>query len=144
MVAAFAPLLLAGCGGGGNTAGSETVATGPPRAKLVRATLTPPSGCFLTVFLSESVTSAQRRDVQSLLLANRRIREIAFVPKALALERFARSQPDLARNMNVNPFPDQFEVVPGTRVAVFAIVTQFAQGVDGVTNVKASPPCGQQ
>ena len=140
LVAAAAALLLAGCGGGGK-ASSGTTTSETQQARLVEATLAQPDGCFLTVFLSEGVTPAQRRDVETLLLTNRRIREVAFVSKALALRRLARTQPDVARNMHVNPFPDQFEIVPRTRTDIFAIVTQFAAGVDGVTNVRGSRGC---
>jgi hypothetical protein len=45
--------------------------------------------------------------------------------------------------MHVNLFPDRFEAIPATHGTVFAVITDFAAGVDGVTNVKASRPCGQ-
>jgi hypothetical protein len=141
-VAAVGALLLAGCGGGSEAGETTTTTTSAPRAKVVRATIAQPSGCFLTVFLSEGVTPVQRQDVEMLLVSNRRVRVIAFVPKTLALRRFARAQPDLARTMSVNPFTDRFEVVPGARIDVYSIITQFASGVDGVTNVRASAPCG--
>ena len=143
MVAAFAALLLAGCGGGSASTGTTTTTFEVPRARLVPARLAQPNGCYLTVFLSESVTPVQKRTVERLLLSNRRVREVAFVSKRLALKRLAQTQPDVVRGMHVNPFPDSFEVVPGTRADVFAIVTQFAVGVDGVTNVRADSSCAQ-
>ncbi len=109
----------------------------------MRAKLAPPSGCYLTVFLSEDVTPVEKAHVQLLLLSNPRIVEVSFVSKELALKRLARTQPEIAANIHVNPFPDQFEVVPRLRVDVFAIITDFAAGVDGVTNVRARPACGQ-
>jgi hypothetical protein len=144
LVAALAGLLLAGCGGGTSSATDDGTTTTASRARLVPATLAGPQGCFLTVFLSEGVSPAQRREVEALLLGSRRVREVSFVSKELALRRFARQQPDVAKNMHVNPFPDRYEVVPGTRIDVFAIITQFASGVDGITNVRASAACGAQ
>jgi FtsX extracellular domain len=141
LVAAAAALLVSGCGSSSSSEG--TTSTVGPQAKLVPATLVQPEGCFLTVFLSESVTPAQTAHVQLLLLSNPRIVEVSFVSKQLALKRLAATQPDIAANMHVNPFPDQFEVVPRLRVDVFAIITDFAAGVDGVTNVRASPACAQ-
>jgi len=143
MVAAVAALLLLGCGCGGSASTTEETTTEETHAKVVEARLEQPTICFLTVFLSESVTPAQKSHVEELLLANPRIREIAFVPKALALRRLAEKQPDVAKGMHVNPFPDQFEIVPGTRSDLFAIVTDFAAGVDGVTNVRPSSTCAQ-
>jgi hypothetical protein len=145
VAAAFA-LLLTGCGGGGETAAPATTSTADdtPRARVVRAKLVPPSGCFLTVFLSESHTTTQQRHVELLLIGNRLVREVAFVSKDLALRRLARTQPKIAKGMHVNPFPDSYEVLPGSRNAIFSIITDFAAGVDGVTNVKASRACGTQ
>jgi len=111
---------------------------------MVTASLTQPDGCYVTVFLSEGHSSQQKRHVELLLLGNRLIRTIAFVPKALALRRLARTQPQIAAGMHVNPFPDSYEVVPGSRNAVFSIITDFAAGVDGITNVKASRACRAQ
>jgi cell division protein FtsX len=137
--------LLAGCGGGGSaSSGTTSTATevDPPHARLAKATLKQPAGCFLTVFLSESHTTQQQRHVELLLLGNKLIREISFVSKDLALRRLARTQPQIAKGMHVNPFPDSYEVLPGSRNAVFSIMTDFAAGVDGVTNVKPSRGCG--
>jgi cell division protein FtsX len=138
LVAAVFTLLLAGCGGGDS---GETTTSATPRAKLVAARVAKPKGCFLTVFLSESHTGAQKDQVELLLLTNRGVREVAFVSKELALKRFTLEQPDVT--IFVNPFSDSFEVVPATRGSVFSIITDFAAGVDGVTNVKASPACGE-
>jgi cell division protein FtsX len=137
LVAPVVVLLLAGCGGGGS--GQETT-TATQVAKLVPARIAQPTGCFLTVFLSESHTKAQRNRVQLLLLTRRGVLEVAFVSKELALERFERKQPDVV--IFVNPFSDSFEVVPATRGTVFSLITDFAAGVDGVTNVRASRACG--
>ena len=142
LVAAAAALLCPGCGGESSSA-DATTSTAGPRARIVQAKLAQPAGCFVTVFLSESVTPTQKRHVELLLLSNRRIVEISFVSKKLALRRFARTKPKIAANMHVNPFSDRFEVVPGTRVDVFAIMTDFAAGVDGVTNVRAGALCAR-
>ena len=68
---------------------------------------------------------------------------IAFVPKELALKRFAQTKPELARRMHTNLFPDAFEVVPRSRIDVYPLILDFAKGVDGVVNVRVSRPCGQ-
>jgi hypothetical protein len=140
------PLLavaLAGCGGGGGSSSDAegTTTSGGPRAKVVAAGLAKPQGCYLTVFLSESHTGAQKQHVEVLLLSSPVISEVSYVTKELALKRLAKTQPKVAAGMHVNPFPDSFEVIPATRGAVFSIITGFAEGVDGVTNVKASAAC---
>src|SRR4051794_26089054 len=97
-VAAVAALLLAGCGGG-SSAGETTSSTDTdetPQARVVEASLTGPDGCYVTVFLSESHTQQQQRQVRSLLLGNKLLRTVAYVPKELALRRLARTQPKIA------------------------------------------------
>jgi hypothetical protein len=140
LVAAAGGLLLAGCGGS-ESAALESATTTEQGARLVKAGLRKPAGCFVTVFLREDVTPAQRRSVQSLMLASKRVLTVAFVSKALSLERLAQTQPDYARSLRTNPFPPQFEVVPRTRIDVFGLIADFSAGVDGVTNVRASRPC---
>jgi hypothetical protein len=139
--AAVAGLLVAGCGGS-ESAEPEATTTPDQRARLVKAGLKPPSGCYLTVFLSETVTPGEKQGVQSMLLASERVTLVAFVPRELAFRRFKRARPVDARHMTRNPFYDRFEVVPGTKLDVFGIITEFAPGIDGVTNVRPTPPCG--
>ena len=115
-----------------------TTSTAEPRARLVPARLAQPKSCFITVFLSESVTPSQTRHVRFLLLSNPRIVTVSFVSKELSLKRLAQTKPDVVRNMRVNPFPDRFEAVPRTSIDVYAIITEFAAGVDGVTNARAN------
>ena len=141
LVAAIAALLAAGCGGGSATDG--TTSTAGPRAVLVPGKLAQPKVCFLTVYLSDNVTPAQTRHIRFLLLSNPRIVEISFVSKKLALRRLAQTEPELVASMEVNLFPDRFEVVPRTRGSVFAIISVFAAGVDGVTNARPSKTCAQ-
>jgi hypothetical protein len=140
LVAAVGGLLVAGCGGS-EGAGPEPPTTTAQGARLVKAGLRKPAGCFVTVFLREDVTPAQRGDVQAMLLASKRVLTVAFVSKPLSLERLAQTQPDYARSLRTNPFPPQFEVVPRTRIDVFGLIADFSAGVDGVTNVRASRPC---
>jgi len=141
LVAAAAGLLLAGCGGSGGS--SDATTTEPPAARVVKAGLKQPRGCFLTVFLADDSTAKQQQRVQVLMVRSGRVATIAFVSKDLALKRFARKNPVMARRMHTNLFPDAFEVVPRTKLDVYAIITTFANGVPGVVNVRASEPCGR-
>ncbi len=130
-------LVLAGCGGG--TSGNST--TNASTATLVTAGLTPPLGCYVTVFLIETVTRTQTLQVQKLLLANRFVAQVSFVSKALELKRFAQTNPVAAKGMHVNPFADRFEVVPHTHGSVFAIIGDFATRGGPITNVTPSAGC---
>jgi hypothetical protein len=132
-------LVLAACGGGG---GPSTDTTAASTATLVTAGLQAPAGCYVTVFLIEDVTRAQIAQVQKLLLANRLITQVSFVPKALELKRFAQTNPVAAKGMHINPFADRFEVVPRTHGSVFSIVGDFATHGGPITNVKPSAGCG--
>lgn len=143
LVAALAALLFAGCGGEGSSSTDGTTSTAERRARLVPARLAQPKGCFITVYLSDIVTPAQTRHVRLLLLSSQRIVTVSFVSKELSLRRLEQTQPELVASMYVNLFPDRFEVVPGTSIDVFAIITEFAAGVDGVTNARASRGCSQ-
>jgi hypothetical protein len=142
-VAVVIALLLAGCGGSGGGDASDEKATtdAEPAARLVKAGLRAPAGCFITVFLREDVTPAQKREVQLLMLSSGRIATVAFVSKALSLERLRAVRPKVARSLRVNPYPPQFEVVPRSKLHVFAIITDLAAGIEGVTNARASRPC---
>jgi hypothetical protein len=133
-----AALLSATSCGGDSSSGDSTESTEP---KLVQATLAEPEGCFLTVYMADEATRPQVGQVETLLLSNPRILEVAYVSKRLALRRLAQTRPEFVRQLTRNPLPARFEVVPGTRSDVFAIITEFARGVRGVTNVRASPPC---
>ena len=141
VVAASAALLLAGCGGGSSASTEPTTTAAPPSAKLVPARLAQPKDCYLTVFLEDGVTPARKQSVELLLLSSRRVRQIAFVSKELSLKRLAQTQPDVVKGMHVNPYPDEYEVVPRKRADIFAIVEQFAAGVDGVSNLRVNPSC---
>ena len=132
-------LVLAACGGG--TSGNST-STGST-ATLVTAGLTPPAGCYLTVFLIEAVTRTQTLQVQKQLLANRLITQVSFVPKALELKRFAQKHPLAAQGFAVNPFTDRFEVVPRTHGSMFSIIGGFATHGGPITNVTPNAACGQ-
>ena len=132
-------LVLTACGGG--TSGNST--TTGSTATLVTAGLTPPSGCYLTVFLIETVTRTQTLHVQNQLLANRLITQVSFVPKALELRRFAQTHPLAAQGFAVNPFTDRFEVVPRTHGSMFSIIGGFATHGGPITNVTPNAACGQ-
>jgi hypothetical protein len=132
-------LVLTACGGG--TSGSST--TTGSTATLVTAGLTPPSGCYLTVFLIETVTRTQTLHVQNQLLGNRLITRVSFVPKALELRRFAQTHPLAAQGFAVNPFTDRFEVVPRTHGSMFSIIAGFATHGGPITNVTPNAACGQ-
>ena len=132
-------LVLTACGDG--TSGSST--TTGSTATLVTPGLTPPAGCYLTVFLVESVTTPQTLQVQKQLLANRLITQVSFVSKALELKRFAQKHPLAAQAFAVNPFTDRFEVVPRTHGSMFAIISGFATHGGPITNVRPSAACGQ-
>jgi hypothetical protein len=136
---AVAALVATGCGGSKPTAGTSTGS----QATLVTAGLTPPAGCYLTVFLIESVTKTQTLHVQSQLLSNLLITQVSFVPKALELRRFAQTHPLAAQGFAVNPFTDRFEVVPRTHGSMFAIIGGFATHGGPITNVTPNPACGQ-
>ena len=133
-------LALSACGGGGTSESSTSTGS---TATLVSAGLTPPIGCYLTVFLIESVTRTQTLRVQNQLLANRLITQVSFVPKALELKRFAQKHPLAAQGFAVNPFTDRFEVVPRTHGSMFAIIGGFATRGGPITNVTPNPACGQ-
>jgi hypothetical protein len=130
-------LVSTGCGGNKPAAGTGSQAT------LVTAGLTPPTGCYLTVFLIESVTKTQTLRVQTQLLANRLITQVSFVPKALELRRFAQTHPLAAQGFAVNPFTDRFEVVPRTHGSMFSIIGGFATHGGPITNVTPNAACGQ-
>jgi hypothetical protein len=135
-------LVLAGCGGGSSSAPpAATTTPATSKAQLVIAGLQPPAGCYLTVFLVEGATTAQVETVKSRLLANKAVREVAFVSKGLALERFVRTKPKVAKRIHVNPFSDQFEVVPRSRGTVIAVVADFATNGGPITNVLPSRAC---
>jgi hypothetical protein len=142
LVAAVSGLLLAGCGGSGSGSSGGTT-TEPAGARIVKPGLKPPRGCYLTVFLAEEATRRQQKHVQDLMVGSGRVATVAFVSDELALKRFAVKNPVMARRMHKNPFPDSFEVVPRTKLDVYAIITTFAAGVPGVVNVRASEPCGR-
>jgi len=107
----------------------------------VLAGLQPPSGCYVTVFLIEDATRAQIRSVQNRLLANKGVAQVSFVSSGLALERFGKKNPAAAKGMHVNPFSDQFEVVPRSRAAVFSIIGDFATNGGPITNALPSGVC---
>jgi hypothetical protein len=134
-----AVLLLAGCGGSSATETTETT----PRPKLVRATLVEPKGCYVSVFVADEATKRQIGRVQTILLGNPLVREVAFVSKKLALRRLAQTEPEFVRDLgDHNPLPARFEVVPVSRTAVFSIIAVFAgRGIEGVINVRPSTPC---
>jgi len=132
-------LALAACGGHGGPSGATTSAASS--AALVAAGLEPLSGCYVTVFLAETVTKADVANVQQRLLASRAVSEVSFVSKALELRRFALTNPKAAKGMHVNPFADRFEVVPRTNGSVFSIIGDFASRGGPITNVKPSEGC---
>ena len=104
----------------------------------------PPKVCYLTVFLADGVTPAQKQSVELLLLSSRRVATIAFVSKELSLKRLAQTQPDVVKGMHVNPFPDEFEVVPGTRADIFAIVDAVRRAASTACRTCApTPSCAQ-
>jgi hypothetical protein len=140
LLLAVAALVPAGCGGS-RTPGAST-STGS-QATLVTAGLTPPAGCYLTVFLIESVSKSQTLHVQSQLLGNHLITQVSFVPKALELRRFAQTHPLAAQGFAVNPFTDRFEVVPRTHGSMFSIISGFAKQGGPITNVTPNAACGQ-
>jgi hypothetical protein len=131
-------LVLAACGG--SSGGSTTTES---KATLVTPGLTPPDGCYLTVFLIEDVTRKQVLQVQKQLLANRFITQIAYVPRALELKRFVKTHPIVAKGMLFNPFSDRFEVLLRTRSGIFSVIGIFATHGGPITNVKPSAACGQ-
>ena len=135
---AVCSLALTACGGGGTPAATSTAAS---TATVVTPGLNPPSGCYVTVFLVETVTKTQIAQVKRLLVSNRLITQVSFVPKELQLRRFTRTNPAAAKGMVVNPFADRFEVVPRTHGSVFAIVGDFATHGGPITNVKPSAAC---
>jgi FtsX extracellular domain len=143
LVAAVSGLLLTGCGGSGGDSSGGTTTEPTTAARVVKAGLNPPRGCFLTVYLAFDATAKQTQAVRGLMVTSGRVATIAFVPKELALKRFAQTKPELARRMHTNLFPDAFEVVPRSRIDVYPLILDFAKGVDGVVNVRVSRPCGQ-
>jgi hypothetical protein len=145
VLAAVTGALLAGCGGGDSTAEADVTTSTTPasRAKLVKAGMAPPRGCYVTVFLSDSATAAEREHVRVRLLSNPRVLEVAFVPKKLSLRRFARENPLFAAGMRLNLFPDKFEARLASRLSAFTVVTDFAAGVEGILNAKASAACAK-
>jgi len=142
LVAAVSGLLLAGCGGSGAGSGEATTTEADVFARVVKAGLAPPPGCYLTVYMADGATARQTARVQRLMVTSKRVEEVSYVPKQLAFKRFAKARPVIASRMRRNLFPDSFEVVPRTRLDVYGIILDFAAGVPGVVNVRASAPCG--
>jgi len=143
LVAAVTGLLLAGCGGSGNDSADATTTEPSAKASVLKAGLKQPRGCFLAVYLAHDVTPGQQQGVQTLMVTSKRVATVAFVSKELAFKRFAKRKPEIARRMHTNLFPDSFEVVPRSRLDVYPIILDFAAGVPGVVNVRASTPCGR-
>ena len=139
VVLAGCTLALAGCGGGGSSSSTDT--TGLPKATLVTAGLQPPDGCYVTIFIVENATKAQIQQLQDFVVSEKAVSEVAFVSRGLALERFGKKNPKAAKGMHVNPFSDQFEAVPRTKGAAFAIIEDFATHGGPITNVRPSPAC---
>jgi cell division protein FtsX len=143
LVAAVSGLLLAGCGGSSSGSAEATTTEAVANARVVKAGLKQPAGCFLTVFLAHDATPKQQQGVQRVIVTSKRVATVSFVSKELAFKRFAKRKPEIARRMHTNLFPDSFEVVPRSRLDVYPIILDFADGVPGVINVRASTPCGR-
>jgi hypothetical protein len=143
LVAAVTGLLVSGCGGSGSASAEETSTEAGQGARVVTAGLKSPRGCFLTVFMGEDATRPQTRHVQTLMATSSRVSSVSYVSKQLAFKRFAQRKPEIARRMTKNLFPNAFEVVPRSRIDVYPIILDFAAGVPGVVNVRASVPCGR-
>jgi cell division protein FtsX len=141
LLAAVVGLLASGCGGSGQASVEETTTDAGHRAQLVNAGLRPPTTCYLTVYMTDTSTRAQRRQLQTLMLESESVESVAFVSKQLALERLKRTRPQDARRMRLNLFPDTFEVIPRTHLDLYSLISGFARGVPGVANVRVAPSC---
>jgi hypothetical protein len=67
--------------------------------------------------------------------------QVSYVSKEVELRRFGRRNPQAATAIAANPFADRFEVVPRTRVGVFAIVGDFATRGGPIMNARPSKTC---
>lgn len=134
-------LTLAGCGGSGTPGNPAAPPVPHPKTRVALAGLQPPSGCYVTVFLIAGATKAQIATVEHRLLANKGVGQVSFVSRGLALERFGKNNPAAAKQMHVNPFSDQFEVVPRTLEALFLIIGDFATNGGPITNALPEGTC---
>ena len=137
-------LFLSACGGSSSPQSKPPPPVPRSKARLTIAGLQPPSGCYVTVYLVEAATRAQIESVQRRLLAQRGVARVSFVPRGLALERFVKKDPKVAKGMHVNPFSDQFEVVPRTFNAIFAIIGDFAMHGGPITNALPGGTCANR
>ncbi|MEO5574679.1 MAG: permease-like cell division protein FtsX [Gaiellaceae bacterium] len=62
---------------------------------------------------AKPASPGQINAVRSKLDADPLVKEITWVPKAEALERMRKLQPEIVENLPGNPLPDAFEVTPG-------------------------------
>src|SRR5262245_63577313 len=85
VVAADTGLLLTACGVSGGGSAEATTTESSANARVVKAGLKQPRGCFLTVFLAHDVTPKQKNGVQTLMVTSKRVSAVSFVSKELAL-----------------------------------------------------------
>jgi len=95
-----------------------------------------------TFFCTESTcpkpaTGKEIEKVRVLLESNPQVQSATFVPKAQALERMRKQNPELVRDLAYNPLPDAFEVKPVkgeyTKAIADSVENAKLPGVEKVT-----------
>jgi cell division transport system permease protein len=81
-------------------------------------------------------TTEQIAAVRKQLMANELVRSFEFIPKAEALEKMRKSQPDIVSGLSYNPLPDAHRIIPKKGEYARAIKDSLTPPPAGVERVK--------
>ena len=92
----------------------------------------------LSVYMNDTATEADRREVEALLRSKRVVAAVEYVSKEAALERFRADFPELAdvtTSLDGNPFPSAIEVQLRTDEGGDAAAEELAREMEGQASV---------
>jgi cell division transport system permease protein len=92
----------------------------------------------LSVYMNDTATEADRREVENLLRSKRVVAAVEYVSKEAALERFRADFPELAdvtTSLDGNPFPSAIEVQLRTDEGGDAAAEELAREMEGQASV---------
>jgi cell division transport system permease protein len=92
----------------------------------------------LSVYMNDTATEADRREVEALLRSKRVVAAVEYVSKEAALERFRADFPELAdvtTSLDGNPFPSAIEVQLRTDEGGDAAAEELAREIEGQASV---------